>query len=287
MGAMTRVRLDSRLFPVVNRAFAYVLLAALLIFVAFPFFWVITASFKPNKYIITQKLYLFPPEFTFSHYMTIFRYGNFGRFFFNSTVISLSTVALSFAVVVPAAYAISILRLRGGMLFSRIILSLQMLPGILLIVPLYLILRNWGLLDTYYGLIISYTTFTLPFCFLLTQSYLLTLPLELFESAFMDGASTRQALIRIAIPLSAPGLMTASVYAFLRAWNDFMFANTFTTSEKARTLTVEVSRLLGVWGTEWGALTAGATVTTLPVLILFILAQRYIVEGLTAGAVKG
>jgi multiple sugar transport system permease protein/raffinose/stachyose/melibiose transport system permease protein len=264
-----------------------VLLIALIIFVAFPFFWVITASLKPNKYIITQKMYLFPPEVTFAHYLTIFRYGNFGRFFFNSTVVSLSTVALSFVVVVPAAYAISILRLRGGMFFSRTILSLQMLPGILLIVPLYLILKNFLLLDTYYGLIISYTTFTLPFCFLLTQAYLLTLPLELFESAFMDGASTRQALMRIAIPLSAPGLMTASVYSFLRAWNDFMFANTFTSSAHARTLTVEVSRLLGVWGTEWGALTAGATVTTLPVLILFILAQRYIVEGLTAGAVKG
>lgn len=284
---MARIRLDYRLLPAVNRVFAYALLALLIIFVAFPFFWVITASLKPNRYIITQKIYLFPPEVTFSHYMTIFRYGNFGRFFFNSTVISLSTVALSFVVVVPAAYAISILRLRGGMFFSRIILSLQMLPGILLIVPLYLILKNLRLLDTYYGLIISYTTFTLPFSFLLTQAYLLTLPLELFESAFMDGASTRQALIKIAIPLSAPGLMTASVYSFLRAWNDFMFANTFTSSANARTLTVEVSRLLGVWGTEWGALTAGATVTTLPVLVLFILAQRYIVEGLTAGAVKG
>ncbi len=284
---MARVRLDHRLLPLLSRTFTYVCLIALIIFVAFPFFWVITASLKPNKYIITQRMYLIPPEVTFSHYLTIFRYGNFGRFFFNSTVISLSTVALSFAVVVPAAYAISILRLQGGKHFSRIILSLQMLPGILLIVPLYLILKNFRLLDTYYGLIISYTTFTLPFCFLLTQAYLLTLPLELFESAFMDGASTRQALVRIAIPLSAPGLMTASVYAFLRAWNDFMFANTFTSSAHARTLTVEVSRLLGVWGTEWGALTAGATVTTLPVLILFILAQRYIVEGLPAGAVKG
>jgi len=284
---MARIRLDHRFLPLVNRAFIYALLVLLIIFVAFPFFWVITASFKPNRYIITRQIYLFPPELTFSNYVTIFRYGNFGRFFFNSTVISLATVALSFVVVVPAAYAISILRLQGGRHFSRIILSLQMLPGILLIVPLYLILKNLRLLDTYYGLIISYTTFTLPFCFLLTQAYLLTLPLELFESAFMDGASTRQALVRIAIPLSAPGLMTASVYSFLRAWSDFMFANTFTSSSHARTLTVEVSRLLGVWGTEWGALTAGATVTTLPVLILFILAQRYIVEGLTAGAVKG
>lgn len=284
---MKRVALDYARLHMLDRVIVYLLLAVLVIFVSFPFFWVITASLKPNKYIITQQIYLFPPELTFSNYMTIFRYGNFGRFFFNSTVISLATVALSFLVVVPAAYAITILRLRGGALFSRIILSLQMIPGILLIVPLYLILKNLRLLDTYYGLIISYTTFTLPFCFLLTQAYLLTLPLELFESAFMDGASTRQALVRIAIPLSAPGLMTASVYAFLRAWNDFMFANTFTSSANARTLTVEVSRLLGVWGTEWGALTAGATVTTLPVLVLFILAQRYIVEGLTAGAVKG
>ena len=162
-----------------------------------------------------------------------------------------------------------------------------MIPGIMLVVPLYIILKNYHLLNTYYGLIISYTTFTIPFCFLLASSYYRSLPLELFESAFIDGASRFQAMLRIAVPLSAPGLMTTGVYAFLLSWSDFLFANTFTSSIATRTLTVEVSHLLGNWGEQWGDLTAGATVTTIPVLIVFILAHRYIVEGLTAGAVKG
>lgn len=264
-----------------------VLLLILLFIVAFPFFLVITTSFKPDKYIITKTLALIPPEWTLKHYETVFKFGNFALYFFNSTVISLSTVALSFLIIVPAAYAIRILSIRGGNMLSRFIVMMQMIPSILLIIPLYMIMKNYRLLDTYLGLIISYATFTIPFCFLLAASYFSSLPRELFESAFIDGAHSLQILIKIVIPLSAPGLMTTSVYAFLRAWNDFMFANTFTTTATARTLTVEVSRLLGVWGTEWGALSAGATITTLPVLLLFIFAHKYIIAGLTAGSVKG
>jgi len=263
------------------------LILIVFLIVIFPFFWVVTASIKPDKFIVTTKVFLIPPEVTFAHYITVFKYGHFARIFLNSTIVSLSTVLLSLVVNIPAAYAISILRVPGRTIISRFILSLQMIPGILLVVPLYIILKNYHLLDTYYGLIISYTTFTIPFSFLLASAYFFRLPLELFESAFIDGASTFTALIRIAIPLSAPGLMTTSVYAFLNAWNDFVFANTFTNSENARTLTVEVTRLLGTWGTQWGDLAAGATVTTLPVLIVFMLAHQYIVEGLTAGAVKG
>ncbi len=280
-------RFERRLRRTGERAVVYALLALLVLYVAFPFFWVVTTSLKPDKYITSRTMYLLPPALTLEHYRTVFTFGHFGRYFFNSTVISLATVALSFVVVVPAAYAISILRVQGGKIISRFILMLQMIPSILIIVPLYIILKNYRLLDTYYGLIVSYATFTIPFCFLLAASYFMSLPQEMFESAFIDGAHSLQILVLIVIPLSAPGLMTTSVYAFLRAWNDFMFANTFTSTATARTLTVEVARLLGVWGTEWGALTAGATVTTLPVLLLFAFAHRYIVEGLTAGAVKG
>ena len=262
------------------------LTVVLMLIVVFPFFWMISASIRPDKFTIADRLYILPPQLTLDHYVNVFVNANLARIFLNTSIISLSTVLTALIVIVPAAYAIAILRVRGSRFISRFVLSLQMIPGIMLVVPLYIILKNYHLLNTYYGLIISYTTFTIPFCFLLASSYYRSLPLELFESAFIDGASRFQAMIRIAVPLSAPGLMTTGVYAFLLSWSDFLFANTFTSSVATRTLTVEVSHLLGNWGEQWGDLTAGATVTTIPVLIVFILAHRYIVEGLTAGAVK-
>ncbi len=270
----------------VTQAVTILLTVILMLFVAFPFFWMISASIRPDKFTIADRLYLLPPQLTFEHYVNVFVNANLARIFLNTSIISLSTVLTALVVIVPAAYAIAILRVKGSVFISRFVLSLQMIPGIMLVVPLYIILKNYHLLNTYYGLIISYTTFTIPFCFLLASSYYRSLPLELFESAFIDGASRLQAMLRIAVPLSAPGLMTTGVYAFLLSWSDFLFANTFTSSVATRTLTVEVSHLLGNWGEQWGDLTAGATVTTIPVLIVFILAHRYIVEGLTAGAVK-
>ncbi|MGO9310963.1 MAG: carbohydrate ABC transporter permease [Spirochaetia bacterium] len=269
------------------RVAAIALVVLLMLFVVFPFFWMLTTSVKLDKNIISLTMYILPPAVTFQHYVNVFASAHLGRIFFNTSVISASTILACLVVITPAAFAISILRLRGSVLITRFVLSLQMIPGIMLVVPLYAILRDYRMLDTYWGLIVSYTTFTIPFCFLLASSYYRSIPHELFESAFIDGSTRFQAMMRIAVPLSAPGLATTGIYAFLLSWNDFLFANTFTSSITARTLTVEVSRLIGSWGTYWGELTAGATVTVLPVLIAFLLAHRYIVEGLTAGAVKG
>jgi ABC-type glycerol-3-phosphate transport system permease component len=284
---MTGYQLQRRRRQAATRVAVIILVVILMVFAVFPFFWMVTTSLKLDKHIITTTIYLVPPQPTIEHYVNVFANAHLARIFLNTTIISLSTVLACLVVIVPAAYAISILRLRGSVFITRFVLALQMIPGIMLVVPLYVILKNYRLLDTHYGLIVSYTTFTLPFCFLLASSYYRSIPHELFESAFIDGSSRFQAMMRIAVPLSAPGLMTTGVYAFLLSWNDFLFANTFTTSVMARTLTVEVTRLIGSWGTHWGDLTAGATVTVLPVLAIFLLAHRYIVEGLTAGAVKG
>ena len=258
-----------------------------LVIVLFPFFWLITTSFKPDQYITSRTLYWLPPELTFNHYTKVFTFGNLGHIFLNSVVVSFSTVLLSFIVIIPAAYALAILRPRGKEFISKFILSLQMLPGILLVIPLYMIMQKLHLVDTYRSLIISYTTFTTPFCFLLLSSYYSGLPIELFESAYIDGCNSFQALLRIALPLTAPGLVTVGTYSFLNAWNDFLFSNTFTSSSASRTLTVEVVRLVGSWGTRWGDLTAGATVTVIPVILVFLFANKYIISGLTAGSVKG
>lgn len=265
----------------------FLLCLVFLVIVLLPFFWLITTSIKPDRYITSRTPYWIPPEVTFSHYVKVFTFGNMGRVFINTVCIALTTVVCSIIVVVPAAYALAILKPKGDKAISRFILSLQMLPGILLVIPLYMTMQRLGLVNTYRSLVISYITFTTPFCFLLLSSYYRSLPIELFESAYLDGCNSFQSLLKIALPLTAPGLVTTASYSFLQAWNDFMYANTFTSSEKSRTLTVEVVRLVGSWGTRWGDLAAGATVTILPVIIVFLVANKYIISGLTAGSVKG
>ena len=253
----------------------------------FPFYWLITASIKSDEHIITSQFYLIPPRITIEHYVNIFAYANIGRHFVNTVIVAAITVVVCLCAIIPAAYALSVLKVKGRFFISRFILALQMIPTILLVIPLFIILQTLGLINTYWALILSYTTFTIPFCFLLLSSYFAGLPNELFESAHLDGASSFYSLIRIALPLTTPGIITTGTYSFLMGWNDFLFANTFTSSANVRTLCVEVIRLVGTWGTQWGNLAAGASVTVLPVIILFLLANKYIISGLTAGAVKG
>jgi multiple sugar transport system permease protein len=245
------------------------LLALFVLVTLFPFFWLFTASIKEDKDIITRTLHILPPEVTFKHYITVFTFGKIGRIFLNTCIVALVTVLVSLIIIIPAAYALSVLRVRGREYISKFILALQMLPSILLTIPLYIMLQRIRLIDTYWALILSYTTFTIPFCFLLLSSYFRGLPYELFESAYLDGANSFYSMIKIAIPLTTPGIMTTGTYSFLMAWNDFLYANTFTSSTNTRTLTVEVIRLVGTWGNRWGDLAAGATVTVLPVIAVF------------------
>jgi multiple sugar transport system permease protein len=264
-----------------------IILLFFIVCILFPFFWLITASIKPQEFIISTKFYFLPPQVTFDHYITIFTHANIGRNFINTAIVASITVLMSLVAIIPAAYALSVLKVKGRLLISRFILALQMIPTILLVIPLYIILQRVRLINTYWALILSYTTFTIPFCFLLLSSYFAGLPAELFESAYIDGANSFYSLIRIALPLTTPGIITTATYSFLMSWNDFLFANTFTSSENIRTLCVEVIRLVGTWGTQWGNLAAGASVTIMPVIIVFLLANKYIISGLTAGAVKG
>ena len=269
---------------------AYILgwvMICFIIIVLFPFFWLLTASIKPNEHIISSTFYFLPKKIVADHYVTIFSHANIGRHFINTVIVAGLTVLVCLVAVIPASYALAVLRVKGRYILSRFILALQMVPTILLVVPLFIILQNFRLINTYWALIISYTTFTIPFCFLLLSSYFSRLPVELFESAYIDGANSFYSLIRIALPLTTPGIITTATYSFLMGWNDFLFANTFTSSPSVRTLCVEVIRLVGTWGTQWGQLAAGASVTVIPVVILFLLANKYIISGLTAGAVKG
>lgn len=270
-----------------NTILLYILNLIFVLVVLLPFYWLLTTSLKSEMYITTNKFQFFPQALTLNNYKHVATYGEFGRIFINTVIVSMSTVILSIIVVVPAAYALAILKPKRGGLITRLILSLQMLPGILLIISLYIIMQKLGLIDTYASLILSYTTFTTPFCFLLLASYYQALPMSLFESAYIDGCNSFTSMIKIALPLTAPGLITTASYSFINAWNDFLFSNTFTSTSDTRTLTAEVVRLVGSWGTRWGYLTAGATLAILPVILVFLFANKYIIAGLTAGSVKG
>ncbi len=266
---------------------AYTVLILLLIFVGFPFIWLISTSFKPNEEIFAAGLNILPSRISFEHYRNVFTYGKLGIYFKNSVIVALSTVILSFFSVIPASYAISILRTKGSNFISKTVLMFQMVPSILLLIPLYLLMKRFGLINTSFSLILSYVSFTIPFCFLFSKSYFDEIPHELFESAFVDGCNNWKAFLRIGLPIAAPGLMVTSVFSFILAWNDFMFANTFVNSEQTRTLTIGIANMQSTWGVQWGPMTAAATITVLPVLTVFVIANKYIIEGLTAGAVKG
>ena len=276
-----------RLVSVLECIVFYLALLLLIVYVVGPFIWMVVTSFTPERNILTAAAGLAVREWTLDNYVRVFTFGNLGTYFRNSLLVASATAVASLLVVTPAAYAVSFLHLRGSVVFRQVVLACQMLPGVLLLIPLYLLMKQYGLLNTHAGLITAYTTFTIPFCFLMATSYLGAIPKELFEAALVDGCTTRKALVRIVLPLAAPGLMVSMVFAFILAWNDFMYVNTFVSSDELRTLTVGVVNMQNSWGVQWGAMAAATTVTTLPVLVVFMVANRYIVEGLVAGSVKG
>jgi len=259
----------------------------LFLFVLFPFYWMFTTSIKPSQEIFSFQPTLIPQSVTFEHYVTAWVYGKVGVYFKNSLIVASLTVVLSFLAVAPAAFASSLYRTKGTKVLSVFILLLQMFPGVLLLVSLYVLMKRYQLIDTHAALVISYSTFTIPFCFLLIKSYFDNLPKELYEAARIDGCSDFLIFWKISLPLVLPGIMVTSLFAFVLAWCDFMFAKTFTNTEAARTLTVGLHTLQGTWAVEWGPLMAAASIATLPVVIIFSLANKYIIEGLTAGSVKG
>jgi ABC-type glycerol-3-phosphate transport system permease component len=268
-------------------AWAESLLMILAIIVALlPFGWAFLTSVK-----LQHQIYAFPPEiipnpWTFFNYSSEFA-GGLARGLFNSAVVSLSTVALTVAAGSLAAYPIARMRFRGSRLVLFIIIAPMMIPGLVNLVPTYLILARFGLLNTYAGLIFIYWTGSLPVGVWILRGFFQTVPLELEEAAVVDGCSRLQTLFRIILPISRPALMAVALLAFLNAWNDFIIASIVTTSADMRTAQIFLYANIGDVETDWGGLMAAALVVSLPVVLLFLFLQRGFISGLTAGAVKG
>jgi multiple sugar transport system permease protein len=264
----------------------YIPLAVYFIFLLFPFYWTFVTSIKPEKELYSSLVTYWPNNTTLASYKKLFLNFNFLKPMTNSLLVAAVTTIVSLTVSLLAAYAFSRYRFKGRKLFMTLFLTNNMFPTVLLLIPLYAIMRNLGILYTPMALVLSYTTFTIPFSIWLLNGYLNALPRSLEEAAMIDGASRTQAFLKIIFPILLPCIVATGAYVFMTAWNEYTFAVMFT-NEASRTIPVTLKNLIGQLGVEWGMLTAGGIITIIPVCIMFFFAQKRLTEGLTAGAVKG
>lgn len=266
----------------------HVLVILLALLIVTPFLWMLLGSFKSNFELMQrqgQTLWIENP--TLENYTRLFQEYDFARYFINSTIVAGVTAIFATSISAFAGYSLARFAFPGRGLIGFLILLTQMIPAIATIIPLFLWFQALHLLDTYWALIIAYNAFAIPFCTWLLRGFFMDIPVELEEAAMIDGASQIGTFFRIVLPLSLPGLMATLIFSFILAWQEFLFAVTFTNSAELRTLTVGVAAMRGKDLVDWGLLNAGVVVTTVPLAILFAFVQRYLVKGLTAGAVKG
>jgi trehalose/maltose transport system permease protein len=263
-----------------------VALALLLLFAIFPFYWAIVASFTPES-VLFQSPSLFPHVGTLEHYRALFSERDFWIPIRNSLVVAASTTLLCVTVGAFAAYALARLDFPGKRPMLAFILAVTMFPQIAIVSPLYLLLRKVHLINTYPGLVLPYVTFAMPLAVWMLVGFFRQLPRELEEAALVDGASRWQAMRKIILPIAGPGLATTAILTFLYCWNEFLFALSFTLGPERQTVPVAIALFRGQYQIPWGQILAAAIIATLPVAVVILVFQRRIVQGLTAGAVKG
>lgn len=252
-----------------------------------PIYWLIITSLTTTNEAFAPGFHPFPGSLTLANLSGFFEDPALVRYLVNSVVVSVLTAVLSVAVALYTAYSFSKFRYRGRVGIMSVILVGQMLPQSLLLISIYLVMQRLHLLDTYWALILSFTTFTLPLCVFTLKGVFDAIPTELIEAAKVDGARQRVIIHRILLPIIAPGLVAAALFAFVRAWNDFMFALTLTHGDMQTLPPGIVRTYIGEAGSNWPGLMAASLVVSLPVIVVFIALQRFLVSGLAAGAVKG
>lgn len=256
----------------------------LALIVVFPFYWVIVSSFKPADQILKPDL--FPKAFTLEHYRELLEMTSYMQNLWNSILVSLGTLLCTVLVVIPAAFAIYRMKFPGRLLVYRLILASYIFPGILLLVPVYQLMSNIGLVDSLWGLIVMNVTFSAPFAVWLMRGFFDSIPVGLDEAASIDGAGRMRTLMQIILPLIMPGIATIMIYAFIMSWTEFAYASVLISSDQLRTLPVGLKAIMGQYTVRWGWTTAGAVLTLLPVIVFFAFVGKFFVRGLTTGAVK-
>jgi ABC-type glycerol-3-phosphate transport system permease component len=254
--------------------------------IAFPLYWAVIASFTPESRLFASPT-IVPRSLVLDHYRALFGGRDFWTPVRNSLIVAGATTVVSVLLGAVCAYALARLRFRGKAPTLAFVLAVSMFPQISIVSPLYLLLRELGLLNTYAGLVLPYLTFAMPLAIWLLVGFFRQLPPELEEAGMMDGAGRLRILWEIILPLSGPGLATTAILTFLYSWNEFLFALSFTLGPERYTVPVAIALFRGQYQVPWGQILAGAVVATLPVAVIVFVAQRRIIAGLTSGAVKG
>lgn len=261
-------------------------LAAGLVFAGFPVLWMFFSALKSNTEIFSLPPRLLPDELTLTAYRSILGDPAKVRFFLNSYLVAGVVTCLTVVIATLTAYAFSRYRFRLKSPLNAFIISTQTIPPITMLIPYFGMVVAFGIFDTYFALILTYLVFTLPYSILLMTGFLNTLPRELDEAVRVDGGSSWTALWRVIVPLSMPGIVATAVYTFLLSWNEFLFALTLTKSMEMRTVPIGISLLMGQHAFEWNEMMAMSVLGALPLLLLYLVAQRYFLAGLTAGSLK-
>ncbi len=264
----------------------FLLNAIIVLFALAPLLWGLSSSLKPTNRILQVPPELIPSEVTFAHYETLIENQLF-HYMANSAIVSAATVALCLAVGAFAGYALSRFAFPGRNLVMLAVVTVMSIPIASLLVPTYTLIANLGLLDTRTGLVLLYTAYELPIVIWIMFGYFNTIPRQLENAAMIDGYSRFDALRRVILPLAGPGLIASGLFVLTAAWNDFVVAVVMTSAEAVRPLPVAVYFYLGFFGREWGPLLAASMVSIAPIILIFVIFQKYFVSGVTGGSVKG
>ncbi|MGJ4844735.1 carbohydrate ABC transporter permease [Leifsonia sp. Le1] len=251
-----------------------------------PIYWVVSSAFKSRQEILQATPTWWPQTFTLSNFEQLFVTTDYAVYLRNSVIVAVATTVVTLIVSLAAAYGLYRLRVPGSGKIAGIVLLSYMIPGTLLIVPLYRTLAGAGLIDTYAGLVLVNVAFTAPFCTWLLRGFIFSVPPELDEAASIDGAGPVRTMVQVVLPLMAPGVATVAVYSFVYSWTEFVFASQFVVSDTLKTLPIGLSALVGQYTVNWGLVMAGTVSTLLPTVILFLFVGKYFVGGLISGATK-
>lgn len=267
------------------------LVLVFIVYALFPVFWMIITSLKPRNEIVTLSGGVFPQEIELNNYVRMWSTIPLLKYIANGFITSFGTTILSLFISIPAAYAVSRYNFKGRKVYTMSVLATQLFPGIIILIPLFVLytyigrLTNINFVYTYHGVIIAFATFGIPYSIWMLKSYFDSIPIELDQSARIDGCNQFTAMTKVVLPVAVPGIVATSMYVFLMAWNNLLFASVLT-NQATRTFTVGITEFSSEFSVEYGQLMAACTVATIPLIMLFAFFQRSIVSGMTGGAVK-
>ena len=264
--------------------YPFLILACFVVLV--PVFWMVSTAFKNETELFSDPLLLWPDNPTLAAFKSVFNDYPFAAYFKNSLIVVCFATGVSITFSTLAGYGLSRFRFRGRGSFLLFLLLSQMFPSVMLIIPYFKIMRTAGLLDSNMGLIVTYISFTIPFCTWMMYGYFKSIPKDLDEAAALDGAGHVRIFFSVILPLTLPGIVATAVYAFITAWNEYLFALILTNSESQKTIPIGIGQLIGQYKIEWNELMAASIYSTIPLMIFFLFLQRYLISSLTAGAVK-